>query len=159
MNKEDLEIDVSKYDIKDGQTVIVKVPVGHWEMMQVQEHCKNVVESFKEEFKRNDLSVNFFVFPVSPNGVSPSMEVMFPPIKGSTMTMNIPVGGMAAGEIPKYLKSMRDMTMIDWDDKYPGVFLQVFGIMEDGSKVELKTERRDNGHTGQSMGLNQSSLL
>lgn len=133
------EIDVSKYDIQDGQTVLVKVPVGPWGMIEIQDYCKAVVGTFKDEFRRNKFeSVNFFIFPINPSGASPSLEVIDCPPKGSTMVMSVPIGGIESAEIPKYLKSVRDFMLLEWDKKYPGVNLQVFGVMEDGSKVELK---------------------
>jgi hypothetical protein len=135
---EKTEIDVSKYDIKDGQTVLVKVPVGPWGMIEIQDYCKAVVGTFKDEFRRNKMDVNFFIFPVNPEGVSPSLEVMDHPPEGSTIVMHVPVGGIPIGEIPKYLKSVKDMMLLEWDKKYSGVHLQIFGMMEDGSKVELK---------------------
>lgn len=140
MEKQNIsEIDVSKFDIKDGQTVLVKVPVGPWGMIEIQDYCKQVVTTFKDEFRRNKMNnVNFFIFPVNPNGISPSLEVMDHPPAGSTIVMHVPVGGIETSEVPKYLKSVRDFMLLEWDEKYPGVNLQVFGVLEDGSKVELK---------------------
>ena len=135
---EKIDIDVSKYDIKDGQTVLVKVPVGPWGMIEIQDYCKEVVGTFKDEFRRNNIECNFFIFPINPNGASPSLEVMDCPTEGSTIVMHVPVGGIPASDIPKYLKSVKDMMLLEWDQKYPGVHLQIFGVMEDGSKVELK---------------------
>lgn len=139
---EKIEIDVSKYDIRDGQTVIVKTPVGPWGVIEIQDHCKAIMDAFKDEFKRNKFeNVNFFIFPTSPLSVSPSLEVFDPPKPGSTIVMNVPIGGMQSGDAIKYLKSIRDMTLLDWDKKYPGVHLQVFGITKDGRQVELKIKQ------------------
>jgi hypothetical protein len=108
-------------------------------MIEIQDYCKAVVGTFKDEFRRNKMeNVNFFIFPVNPEGVSPALEVLDHPPEGSTIVMHVPVGGVGSGEIPKYLKSVKDMMTLEWDKKYPGVNLQVFGVMEDGSKVELK---------------------
>ena len=133
-----MDLDVGKFDIKEGQTVVIKMPVGPWGVMAIQEHCSTVIKAFKDEFDRNGMNVNLFAFPVSPGGVSPSLEVFEKPAIGSTIIMNVPVGGMPATDVPKYLKSVRDMTLIDWNKKFFGVKLQVFGMLEDGSKVELK---------------------
>lgn len=137
---ENLEVDVEKYDIQDGQTVLVKVPVGAWSSLEVQDFCKVVMKTFKDEFKRNDKKVNLFIFPISPGGMSPSLEVLDPPAAGSTIVLHVPVGGIGAGDIPKYLKAIKDATMLGWEDKYTGVNLEVFGILDNGSKVEVKVK-------------------
>lgn len=137
---ENLEIDVEKYDIQDGQTVLIKIPVGKWQPLEVQDFCKVVMRTFKDEFRRNDKKVNFFIFPVSPGGMSPSLEVLDPPAAGSTIILHVPVGGIGVADIPKYLKTIKEATLLGWEDKYPGVNLEMFGILEDGSKVEVKVK-------------------
>ena len=138
---EKIKIDVDKYDITDNQTVLVKIPVGPWGMLEVQQYCQTVMETFKEEFKRNNLNVNLFVFPVNPVGISPSLEVLEKPKEGETVVMHVPVSGMQTSEIPQYLKTIKEATLADWDDKYPGVHLEIFGILDNGRTVELKIKK------------------
>ena len=52
--------------------------------------------------------------------------------------MHVPVGGLERKEIPSYLKTVKDTLLVDWNEKFPDVNLEMFGILESGEQVELK---------------------
>lgn len=139
MIEENREPVVDKYEIKDGQTVVVHIPVNDLQPMQAQNYLQNVIKSFRTELdKKGCENVKLFAFPHHPGKDRPSLEVVQPPPPGSVMIFSVPIGNIPKSEAPKYLKMVKAQLLSeDWDKKYPGVNLLVVGVFEDGRKMEV----------------------
>jgi len=137
----EINIDVEKFDIKDGQTIIVKMPVPPgMHFHEIQDHLGSVAKEFKTEFDRTGKKIEMFIFPINPNGASPSIQIIPKLDPGNTIIMHVPVGDIEIKEIPRYLKTVKDTFLLSWDEKYPGINLEVFGVLKNGQKVELRTK-------------------
>ena len=135
----DVGVGVEKYNVSDGQAVVVTVPVPeNMNFHEVQDHLGELAKAFKVEFDRTGKrDVNLFVFPINPDGLAPRFEVIPPLEEGSTVILHVPVGGLDRKEVPAYLKTVRDTFLVGWDVKFPGVNLELFGILDGGEEVKV----------------------
>ena len=141
LNPEELVVD--KYKITDKDTVIIHVPVGTMQPQQAQDYLGSILKAFRTELNKTDkTNVELFVFPHHPGTDRPSLQVIAPPPKGSTILFNVPIGHVPKKDAGSYLKLVKKQLLDEgFDEKYPDCKLLVTGVFEDGKSVNIQVKR------------------
>lgn len=133
------EIDVRKYDIQDGQTILIDVPMENLSHEKAQEYLKGVLDAFQNEFARKGYdNVKMMVFPSRPGQSNPRIQTISPG-KGDTVVLDVPLGSVPVSEASRYLKTVKnELINSGWNEQNPDVHLIVVGSYSNGRQVEIK---------------------